>query len=289
MKIIFCLFVTCCFVPGTLGSQANTPSAKVAGTVFVRDSAGNQSLVSGATVRLDGPATLEAETDANGKYVVPSVPFGTYTVEVALPGLKALRTVQVEENEVRLPLELKPIEVTTSVVVTPDPAETKDSAPSETISEKTLRDAPNVNERFESLRPLIPGVVRGPDGRVNLKGARSTQSGALVNSANVTDPVTGGPALNLPIDVVASVQVISNPYDPQYGKFTGAVSTVATKTSRQATLFYSERDTASARPRRHHNGHRRGHATDDVHRPDRQGPYCDYAILRIPLCADACE
>jgi outer membrane receptor for ferrienterochelin and colicin len=238
-KIIFFLFVTCCFVPGTLGSQTNTPSAKIEGTVFVRDSAGNQSFVSGATVRLHGPAALEAETDANGKYVVAAVPLGTYTVEVALPGLKALRTVQVEDSEVRLPLELKPMEVTTSVVVTPAPAETKDSAPSETISEKTLRDAPNVNQRFESSLPLVPGVVRGPDGHVNLKGTRNTQSGALVNSANVTDPVTGSPAINLPIDVVASVEVISNPYDPQYGKFTGAVSTVSTKTSDYDKFHFS--------------------------------------------------
>jgi len=60
-----------------------------------------------------------------------------------------------------------------------------------------------------------------------------------VNSANVTDPVTGGPAINLPIDVVSSVQVISNPYDPQYGKFTGAVSTVATKTSDYEKFHFS--------------------------------------------------
>jgi outer membrane receptor for ferrienterochelin and colicin len=239
VKIIFFLFVACCFVPGTLRSQANTPSAKIEGTVFVRDSAGNQSFVSGATVRLDGPATLEAETDANGKYVVAGVLFGTYTVEVVLPGLKALRTLKIEDSEVRLILELKPTEVTTSVVVTPDPAETKDPAPSTTISEKTLRDAPNVNERFESALPLVPGVVRGPDGHVNLKGTRSAQSGALVNSANVTDPVTGGPAINLPIDVVSSVQVVSNPYDPQYGKFTGAVSTVATKTSDYDKFHFS--------------------------------------------------
>src|SRR5208337_4444520 len=84
--------------------------------------------------------------------------------------------------------------------------------------------------RFENLLPLVPGVVRGPDGRINLKGARATQSGALVNSANVTDPATGGTAINLPIDVVSSVQVISNPYDPQYGRLTGALSTVETKT-----------------------------------------------------------
>ena len=64
----------------------------------------------------------------------------------------------------------------------------------------------------------------------NLKGASSTQSGALVNSANVTDPATGSPAINLPIDVVSSVHVLSNPYDPQYGRFTGAVSSVETKT-----------------------------------------------------------
>jgi hypothetical protein len=238
-KIIFFLFVTCCFVPGTLGSQANTPTAKIEGTIFVRDSAGNQSFVSGAKVRLDGPATVEAETDANGKFVVAAVPFGTYTVEAVSPGLQAVQVVQVEAREVRVPLELRPVELTSSVVVTPDQAEAKSPAPSETISDKTLRDAPNVNERFEGSLPLIPGVVRGPDGHVNLKGTRNTQSGALVNSANVTDPVTGSPALNLPIDVVASVQVISNPYDPQYGKFTGAVSTVSTKTSDYEKFHFS--------------------------------------------------
>ena len=96
-----------------------------------------------------------------------------------------------------------------------------------------------MNERFESLLPLVPGVVRGPDGHINLKGASSTQSGALVNSANVTDPATGGPAINLPIDVVSSVQVISNPYDPQYGKFTGAVSSVETKTGSYKGYHFS--------------------------------------------------
>jgi len=51
-----------------------------------------------------------------------------------------------------------------------------------------------------------------------------------VNSANVTDPATGSQAINLPIDVVSSVQVISNPYDPEYGKFSGAISSVETRT-----------------------------------------------------------
>jgi hypothetical protein len=237
--LLFLLFAICQFAQASWAKQPNADSARVEGTVFVRDSAGNQSFVAGASVRFSGPATFETESDENGKYVIPAAPLGTYTVEVAFPGLKAVREVLVEASEVRVPLELIPTEVTSSVEVKADQAETKDPAPAETISEKTLRDAPNVNERFESSLPLIPGVVRGPDGHVNLKGTRNTQSGALVNSANVTDPVTGSPALNLPIDVVASVQVISNPYDPQYGKFTGAVSTVSTKTSDYEKFHFS--------------------------------------------------
>ena len=205
----------------------------------MHDPGGAQSLVAGARVQLKGPTTLEAETDESGEYVIRAVPYGTYAVEASTTGFKAVRTLRVESEEVELALELKPEAVTTSVVVTADPVETRSPAPSETISDKTLREAPNVNERFESALPLVPGVVRGPDGHVNLKGTRNTQSGALVNSANVTDPVTGSPAINLPVDVVASVQVISNPYDPEYGRFTGAVSTVATKTSDYEKFHFS--------------------------------------------------
>src|SRR5229473_4214009 len=237
--LLFLLFAICLFAIGSWGKQLNTTIAKVEGTVFIQDSAGDQSFVAGASVKFSGPVTFETESDENGKYVIAAVPFGTYAVEAVSQGLKAVQEVHVEASEVRVPLELRPVELTSSVVVTPDQAETRNPAPSEAISDKTLRDAPNVNERFESSLPLIPGVVRGPDGHVNLKGTRNTQSGALVNSANVTDPVTGSPAINLPIDVVASVEVISNPYDPQYGKFTGAVSTVSTKTSDYEKFHFS--------------------------------------------------
>jgi len=237
--LLYLLLAICLFASAARGNQADTVGAKVEGSVFVRDSAGNQSFVAGAIVKFSGPATFETESDENGEYVIAAVPFGTYTVEAVSQDLKVVQAVHIEAREVRVPLELRPVEVTSSVVVTPDQAETRNPAPSETISDKTLRDAPNVNERFESSLPLIPGVVRGPDGHVNLKGTRNAQSGVLVNSANVTDPVTGGPAINLPIDVVASVQVISNPYDPQYGKFTGAVSTVSTKTSDYDKFHFS--------------------------------------------------
>jgi hypothetical protein len=219
--------------------QTSTERATIVGSVYVVNPSGEQSFVPGSKVKLSGPVSMQTESNNDGKYSFVTIPVGSYTIEASSPGLKVVQTVRVESGEVRVPLELKPVEVTNSVVVKSGETDNKDAAPSTTISEQTLRDAPNVNERFESSLPLVPGVVRGQDGRVNLKGTRSTQSGALVNSANVTDPVTGSPAINLPIDVVASVEVISNPYDPQYGKFTGAVSTIDTKTGDYDKFHYS--------------------------------------------------
>lgn len=114
-------------------------------------------------------------------------------------------------------------------VTASEPAPIEEAAQKSTIGEGTIETAPNSTERIESLLPLVPGVIRGPDGRINMKGTQSTQAGWLVNSANVTDPATGGEALNLAIDVVSSVEVIANPYDPEYGRFTGAISNVGTR------------------------------------------------------------
>ena len=72
-----------------------------------------------------------------------------------------------------------------------------------------------------------------------MKGARSSQAGALVNSASVIDPVTGNPAMSLPIDVVESATVIANPYDPEYGRLTGAVSKIETTTSNFDDFHFS--------------------------------------------------
>jgi hypothetical protein len=213
MRRVFIAFVAACSLT-SLGVLGQTPAAtgRVEGAVFVGVSSGH-AFAASATVRLSGPVVLETETDEHGNYTFATVASGTYRIEAFLSGIEAAQTISVEAGKiVRVELQLKPADVKSSVTVTATASEAKDPAPSETISEKTLGNAPNVNERFESSLPLVPGVLRGPDGHINLKGARNTQSGALVNSANVTDSVTGGPAINLPIDMVSSVQVISNPY-----------------------------------------------------------------------------
>jgi len=200
------------------------------GLVFTRDADGARAIVPGAKISLTGAATLETEADAAGEFVFTGLAPGSYTLKAQAPGMIAIQTIEVTAAKTAdVPLEMKVEAVSESTTVTAKTDETQDSAAVSTVSGSTVNTVPNTNERFESLLPLVPGVVRGPDGSINMKGARSSQNGSPVNSADVTDPVTGASAINLPIDVVSSVQVLSTPYDPEYGKFTGAVSNVETR------------------------------------------------------------
>ena len=224
------LSLACCFA-----QEPKQAPGSIAGEVFNIGSDGQRAVVPGAHISLSGPVERQTESDGTGQYRFELLPAGRYTAEATAPGLAGRLSVDVATGETAaaaIPLELTT--VTSSVTVTATEsavsAVSDQSAQSTTISQSTVEAAPNVNDKVESLLPLVPGVVRGPDGRINMKGARSTQGGWLVNSANVTDPATGAEAMNLPIDVVSSVQVISNPYDPEYGRFTGAVSSVETKT-----------------------------------------------------------
>lgn len=99
-------------------------------------------------------------------------------------------------------LELKAIEVKSSVTVTASEEDSKQPAPSASVDERTLRDAPNATDRFENALPLLPGVVRGPDRRINLKGGRATQSGVACQQRERDGSGEGQP--RDPIYVVSS-------------------------------------------------------------------------------------
>jgi hypothetical protein len=92
-----------------------------------------------------------------------------------------------------------------------------------------MQTAPIASERFQDALPLIPGVVRGPDGLLNISGSRSNQSALMFNNADGTDPVTGEDAIELPIDAVSVVQVRGAAFAPEFGLSAGAVTTVETQ------------------------------------------------------------
>ena len=225
------------FLLGLLGTgllaqtKEPTPGA-IQGVVFTIDPDGSRSVVPGTKISIEGSSHFEGESDAQGQFAFASVPAGNYALTANAPGLSAIGTVAVNAGSVSaVSLEMKLVAVADSTTVTAstDQVDTKESSGSATIGEAMVEHMPNRDERFEDLLPFVPGVVRGPNGRINIKGARSSENGSLVNSADVTDPATGENAINIPIDVVSSVQVLSTPYNPKYGKFTGAVSNVETR------------------------------------------------------------
>jgi len=218
---------------GTLAWGDTLKTGTVQGVVFTSDADRSRSIVAGAKVLLNGPSTIETQADASGRYVFAGIPPGPYNLKAQAPGMTATQAVVVGAGkvlEVPLEMQVETVQESVTVAASSEPVGMQDSAAVNRLGESTVKIMPNVNERFESTLPLIPGVVRGTDGVINMKGARSSQNGSLVNSADVTDPATGATAINIPIDVVSSVQVLSTPYDPQYGKFTGAVSNVETRT-----------------------------------------------------------
>src|SRR5215470_14267748 len=221
------LFLVAGFAEG--GSPA---PGSMKGAVFTKAANGEPAVLPDARIVLNGPVTKEAFSDAQGAFAIDDLPAGMYAIEASAPGLNGALTVAVETGvSSNVVVEMKVAAVTSTVNVTASDAPlVEQSAQQTTINQSVVAQAPNQEEKVTSLLPLVPGVVRGPDGRINMKGAQATQAGWLVNSANVTDPATGGQAINLPIDVVSSVQVISNPYDPEYGKFTGAISSIEKRT-----------------------------------------------------------
>lgn len=227
------LVVAIGLVAGCVYAQnAQQATSTIQGVVITIDPDGGHSVVPRAKVSLDGPKHFDAEADAEGKFTIGGVAPGSYGITAKALGMTATQDVVVVAGKIsEITLQMKVEVVNESVTVTgkANEVDAKEASGTNTLGESAVQDMPNKEERVDSLLPLIPGVVRGPNGRINMKGARATQNGSLVNSSDVTDPATGATAINLPIDVVSSVHVLATPYDPEYGKFTGAVSNVETR------------------------------------------------------------
>ena len=89
--------------------------------------------------------------------------------------------------------------------------------------------APLEGDDFQSLLPLLPGVVRGADGRLRVKGGQPTQGALQISSASLIDPSTGDFDLELPGQSVESVEVLANPFAAEYGRFSTSVTQIRTR------------------------------------------------------------
>lgn len=178
----------------------------VRGVVFTVDASGGQVFVPAANVSLDGPIHVEAESNGEGKFAFTAVPTGSYTIIAQAPGMTTQQGVTVTAgtvSELALEMKIQTVAESTTVTASSDSYDSRQSSGINTISESTVRNVPNLDERFNSLLPLIPGVVRGPNGQINMKGSRASQNGYLIEGriwVNVKDSsivrIEGQPARN---------------------------------------------------------------------------------------------
>jgi len=138
-----------------------------------------------------GDKRLQSVSDMEGQYDFPGLIAGEYILTVEFSGFRKYEkklSVQIDAT-VEQDILLQPVPLNETVTIKEDPTDgikTESTTPS-VITEQALRDAPLIDSRFQDALPLLSGVVRGPDGTLNIKGTRPSQSGILVSSLNVTD------------------------------------------------------------------------------------------------------
>lgn len=234
LHIRFLILVACLVA---LPLSAFGQGAKFKGVVQSVQADGQKSPAAGVSVRIAAKAGSKAQetfTDDEGRFTFIDLDPGDYVLTIESPGFETYsKTYQVMSGvATTVGIDIKIAASSDTVVVkAEDPGALMKTETStvNVLGMQTLRNAPLVSESFQDALPLLPGVVRGPDGLLNLNGARTGQSGLLVNSTNVTDPATGNFAISVPLEAIQSVTVLSSPYSAEYGKFTGAVAAISTR------------------------------------------------------------
>ena len=215
--------------------QADKPGQSSQIRIIAQDEANNP--VSGVTVQIkrDDQIVSAIVTDEKGEAVTNLVP-GKYEVVVSKEGFETLAQQDVTLSaaapvEVRFMLVPK-IALSDEVNIS---ASASASTPEQAASVATelqpsqIRNLPSKPTSVSDALPLVPGVIRSPQGEIKISGSGEHRSAFIVNSADVTDPATGQFGMTVPVDSVQTINVFKTPYQAQYGRFTAGVVSVETR------------------------------------------------------------
>jgi hypothetical protein len=195
--------------------------------------------IAGASCTLAGPGlregALSRTTGEQGRFEFTGMIPGSYELTCAALGYEPVvqKDIAISEGEppfiqVVLPRE-EIIRQKVEVNGKAPAVSLETTAPPSTMTSGQLRTLPLVQQKFLAALPLVPGVIRTPDGKINIKGVTENQGMLLIDSAETVDPVTGSFSIQVPIDAVESVDVQKTAYQAQFGRFTGGLTSVQTK------------------------------------------------------------
>src|SRR5262245_5253114 len=195
--------------------------------------------------RVDGNiAIAQTTSDTVGQVTFPDVPPGRFLVRAVRDGFADTEsspfTVAAGETEQVL-VEMRLTFVRESIeVVAPANSPTESLQPvavSDVLTGAKMDIQPLAGDDFQSLLTVLPSTIRGPEGRLRVKGGAPTSGALQLSSASLNDPSTGDFDLELPSGAVESVEVTSNPFAAEYGRFSTSVTQVRTRRGTNDWVF----------------------------------------------------
>ncbi len=183
----------------------------------------------GATVELLAGSTVTSTITArsDGSFEFPARLRGSRVV-VRLQGFTTVSVPRADASRIVLPLARteETIEVRGSAL-----SESSPVAPllGNALTATEIARLPNTRLQARESLPLLPSVIRGPDGLMRLGGARPSESPMLLDGFDVTDPATGLTSISLAYEAVNGVEVLRDPMTATYGGLMGALFKVETR------------------------------------------------------------
>jgi len=222
---------------------AQSTGGRVRGTVM--DASGGA--VPAATVQLinEGThATREVQSGANGEYIFIEVPVGSYEIDTEGQGFKKYtrKGIALNLNEVitvDVTLQIGGSTEVVEVTGAPPVVDTTSTQLGAVVNERSSTQLPLNQRDVYQLLQLQPGVQSqlgndlfyGSDkaGVVTVNGGRGRANNYTVNGGDGNDLFANLPAIEPSPDSIEEFRVISNTFDAEYGRNSGAVVNVVTK------------------------------------------------------------
>jgi hypothetical protein len=188
----------------------------------------------------------DALTNDSGDYSFVDVAPGTYTVQFELAGFKknVQKSVIVDVNQVvtlNSTLQIGGTQETVEVTSEAPQVDTTSTQLGAVINDRSVNELPlNTRDTYQFLQ-LQPGVqsqlgssgslFAGSDdpGSVSVNGGRTRANNFSVNGGDANDQFVNTPTIQPVPDAVEEFRVITNTFDAEYGRNSGSVVNVITK------------------------------------------------------------
>jgi hypothetical protein len=228
--------------------SAQSTGGRIRGTV----SDPSSGAVVGAKVTLINEATnvsRDVDSGNNGEYLLLEVPVGSYEIDVTMQGFKKYvrKGIALNLNEVisvDIALQLGATAETVEVTGAPPVVDTTSTQLGAVVNERASTQLPLNQRDVYQLLQLQPGVQSqlgndlfyGSDkaGVVTVNGGRGRSNNYSVNGGDGNDLFANLPAIEPSPDSIEEFRVISNSFDAEYGRNSGAVVNVVTKSGTNA-------------------------------------------------------